>query len=241
MLVLVDGVRLNDVAVGPPQRRHPRAARRGGADRGAVRARGLAVRRRRLRRHRQRHHPRDGPLHRCVSWAALTAWRAAARQWGAGDGRASHVLAASSDRSGGFMYDRDFVPRRRGRRRRFGDSTRVSASWLRKEFGANNFYGGNAPSREWTNQTLLSLNHRIRRAAGWAFAAARVRTAPTATASSSTRRGPSCRTTVIEPMPRSATLTATPAHAWRLAHGRDRGGPGLDSLDEPRATTSCRG
>ena len=30
-------------------------------------------------------------------------------------------------------------------------------SALRKEFGANNFYGGNAPSREWTNQTLVTV------------------------------------------------------------------------------------
>ena len=40
---------------------------------------------------------------------------------------------------------------------------------LRKEFGANNFYGGNAPSREWTNQALLSADHRLGAAGGWAF------------------------------------------------------------------------
>src|SRR5687768_13969500 len=91
-------------------------------------------------------------------------------QWGAGDGRASHVLSVSSDRSGGFMHDRDFVTTAARSQTSFGDSTRVSASWLRKEFGANNFYGGNAPSREWTNQTLLSLNHRIGALAGWSFA-----------------------------------------------------------------------
>ena len=30
-----------------------------------------------------------------------------------------------------------------------------------QEFGANNFYGGNAPSREWTNQTLIAADHRF--------------------------------------------------------------------------------
>jgi outer membrane cobalamin receptor len=91
-------------------------------------------------------------------------------QWGAGNGRTNHVLSFSSDRSGGFMYDRDFVTTAARSQTSFGDSTRLSASWLRKEFGANNFYGGNAPSREWTNQTLLTLNHRIGALAGWSFA-----------------------------------------------------------------------
>ncbi len=43
-------------------------------------------------------------------------------------------------------------------------------SFLRKEFGANNFYGGNSPSREWTNQTLVAADHRLGAAAGWTFA-----------------------------------------------------------------------
>jgi iron complex outermembrane receptor protein len=42
---------------------------------------------------------------------------------------------------------------------------------LRKEFGANNFYGGNAPSREWTNQTLVSADRRLGRLRGWSVAA----------------------------------------------------------------------
>jgi len=68
------------------------------------------------------------------------------------------------------MYDRDFVTTAARSQTSLGDSTRVSASWQRKEFGANNFYGGNAPSREWTNQTLLTLNHRIGALAGWSIA-----------------------------------------------------------------------
>src|SRR5688572_23912095 len=90
-------------------------------------------------------------------------------QWGAANRGASHVLTASSERSGGFMYDRDFVTTAARSQSTFGGRTRVAVSWLRKEFGANNFYGGNAPSREWTDQTLVSLNQRIGASGGWAF------------------------------------------------------------------------
>jgi iron complex outermembrane receptor protein len=93
-------------------------------------------------------------------------------QWGGAVGGTENALSVSSDRSGGFMYDRDYVTTMARSQSTFGDRTRVSLSWLRKEFGANNFYGGNAPSREWTNQTLLSLHHRIGAFGGWGFAAA---------------------------------------------------------------------
>ena len=92
-------------------------------------------------------------------------------QWGAAGGGARHVLTASSERSGGFMYDRDFVTTAARSQSTFGSRTRVAISWLGKEFGANNFYGGNAPSREWTDQTLVSLNQRIGAGGGWEFAA----------------------------------------------------------------------
>ena len=92
-------------------------------------------------------------------------------QWGPAGGGARHVLTASSERSGGFMYDRDFVTTAARSQSTFGSRTRVAISWLGKEFGANNFYGGNAPSREWTDQTLVSLNQRIGAGGGWEFAA----------------------------------------------------------------------
>ena len=61
---------------------------------------------------------------------------------------------------------------RRGRRRtRLGDRTACRSSYLWKEFGANNFYGGNAPSREWTNQTLVAADHRFGDARGWSSTA----------------------------------------------------------------------
>src|SRR5688572_6933163 len=90
-------------------------------------------------------------------------------QWGAANRGASHVLTASSERSGGFMYDRDFVTTAARSQSTFGGRTRVAVSWLRKEFGANNFYGGNAPSREWTDQLLLTATRRESLSAAWAM------------------------------------------------------------------------
>ena len=64
------------------------------------------------------------------------------------------------------MYDRDFKTAIVRSRTAIGRST-VSLSYLWKGFGANNFYGGNAPSREWTNQTLLAAEHGLGAAGGW--------------------------------------------------------------------------
>lgn len=86
-------------------------------------------------------------------------------------GRVSESVAGSVDRSGGFMYDRDYRTTLLRSRTGIGDRTDVSVSFLAKEFGANNFYGGNAPSREWTNQTLVDGTHRFGDAAGWSLVA----------------------------------------------------------------------
>ena len=102
------------------------------------------------------------------------------------------------------MYDRDFVTTAARSQTTFGEP---DAGGRRrgcgKEFGANNFYGGNAPSREWTNQTLVSLNHRIGARGRMGVRGRGVVSDRTATGSSSTRRGRSCRTTGTEPTPRS--------------------------------------
>jgi iron complex outermembrane receptor protein len=87
-------------------------------------------------------------------------------QWSAERGTTSQFLSVSADRSSGFMYDRDFKNAVVRSRTSFGRST-VSLSYLWKGFGANNFYGGNAPSREWTNQTLLAAEHTLGAAGGW--------------------------------------------------------------------------
>jgi iron complex outermembrane receptor protein len=88
---------------------------------------------------------------------------------GFGRGPVTGTLAGSFDRSSGFIDDREFstVLLRSGTS--FGKASSVSASFLRKEFGALNFYGGNAPSQEWTNQTLVSGAHRFGVLAGWTF------------------------------------------------------------------------
>jgi iron complex outermembrane receptor protein len=83
-------------------------------------------------------------------------------------GAVRQAVSASFDQSSGFMYDRDFTTAIASSRTGFGDRTNVSVSYLWKEFGANGFYG-NAPSREWTNQTLVAADHRVGSAAGWTF------------------------------------------------------------------------
>ena len=76
------------------------------------------------------------------------------------------TIAGSLERSGGFMYDRDFRSALVRARTTIGRSN-VSLSVLDKEFGANNFYGGSRPSREWTNQTLLAADHAFTARSGW--------------------------------------------------------------------------
>ena len=75
----------------------------------------------------------------------------------------------SFDRSDGFMYDRDFKSAILRSRTSIGERSGVSVSYLWREFGANNFYGGNAPSREWTNQTLIAADHRFGEIGGWSI------------------------------------------------------------------------
>jgi iron complex outermembrane receptor protein len=95
----------------------------------------------------------------------------AAGQVGIEHGRLTQTFSASVDRSSGFMYDRDFHSTIVSSGTSVGEASNVSVSFLRKEFGANNFYGGNAPSREWTNQTLVNADHRLGTAQGWTFVA----------------------------------------------------------------------
>lgn len=93
---------------------------------------------------------------------------AARAQAGVSSGDVEQIFSVSADRSSGFMYDRDFKTTTFRSRTSFGERTGVSVSYLWKEFGANGFYG-NSPSREWTNQTLLTVDHRFRERGGWAL------------------------------------------------------------------------
>jgi iron complex outermembrane receptor protein len=80
-------------------------------------------------------------------------------------------LAVSADRSSGFMYDRDFKTTTVRSQTALGAASNLSVAYHWKEFGANNFYGGNAPSREWTNQTLVAADHRFADVRGWSTTA----------------------------------------------------------------------
>jgi len=58
-------------------------------------------------------------------------------------------------RSDGFMFDRDFASGGGSVRGAVGRSLTLDLRHQRRAFGANGFYG-NSPSKEWTDQTLVS-------------------------------------------------------------------------------------
>ena len=91
-------------------------------------------------------------------------------QVGVERGALAQTVAVSAERSSGFMYDRDHETVLARTRTAFGPRAAVSFAFLRKEFGANGFYG-NAPSREWTNQTLVTVDRSFAERAGWSTAA----------------------------------------------------------------------
>jgi iron complex outermembrane receptor protein len=68
------------------------------------------------------------------------------------------------------MVERGFVTAAVSSETSLGERTGLLASYLWKDFGANGFYG-NAPSHEWTNQTMVAAEHRAGAAAGWQFGA----------------------------------------------------------------------
>src|SRR5687767_1109184 len=88
---------------------------------------------------------------------------------GASRGNIREVLSASVDRSSGFMFERGFRNAGVSSRTAIGDRSNLFAAFLSKDFGANGFYG-NAPSHEWTNQTLVAATHRFDPRAGWQLA-----------------------------------------------------------------------
>ena len=83
-----------------------------------------------------------------------------------GRGPLRQVVAASADRSDGFMFERDYTTAAFSSRTSIGRRSGVFVSYLWKDFGANGFYG-NAPSHEWTNQALVAIDHRLGVHAGW--------------------------------------------------------------------------
>lgn len=78
----------------------------------------------------------------------------------------SHVFTGELSRSSGFMAARDYDVRLARYRGTLARDTTVTLAYLDKEFGANNFYGP-APSREWTDQTMATVEHRLDRGSRW--------------------------------------------------------------------------
>jgi outer membrane cobalamin receptor len=71
-----------------------------------------------------------------------------------------HVFSGEFNRSTGFAPDRDHDVKLARYQGTLGSGTTMSVAYLDKEFGAAGFYGP-SPSREWTDQTLVSAEHRF--------------------------------------------------------------------------------
>jgi outer membrane cobalamin receptor len=69
------------------------------------------------------------------------------------------TISVTGNRSSGFIYDRDFQSITISSHIGIGTGSSIFVSHVNKEFGAKGFYGP-APSKEWTNQTLVSINHK---------------------------------------------------------------------------------
>jgi iron complex outermembrane receptor protein len=87
-------------------------------------------------------------------------------QLGVSRGDVRQTVAASLDRSSGFMFERDYVMAVVSSRTALRERSAVSVAYAWKDFGANGFYG-NAPSHERTNQTLVAADHQFGRWSGW--------------------------------------------------------------------------
>ncbi len=80
-------------------------------------------------------------------------------------GKLQQSIRASANRSSGFEYDRGFRSAVVSARTGIGDHTVFSFSHANKEFGASGFYGP-SPSKEWTNQTFIAFESRQAATAG---------------------------------------------------------------------------
>ncbi len=78
----------------------------------------------------------------------------------------AHVFSGELSRSSGFMPARDHDVKLARYQGTLARDTTVTLAYLDKEFGANGFYGP-APSREWTDQTLATFEHRLNRGSRW--------------------------------------------------------------------------
>ncbi|MDE3155980.1 MAG: TonB-dependent receptor [Acidobacteriota bacterium] len=81
-------------------------------------------------------------------------------------GDVHETVSFSGTRASGFEPDRDFQTLSASAGTAVGRHTYLFVSHLRKAFGAYGFYGP-APSREWTNQTLVSLDQQLYAGRTW--------------------------------------------------------------------------
>ena len=84
-------------------------------------------------------------------------------------------IAGWGTRTSGFMFDREVETGGASVRAAFTPTRQVSVSHLRNAFGANGFYGA-SPSKEWTDQTLVTFADAIGAAARRVSARASYRT-----------------------------------------------------------------
>jgi outer membrane cobalamin receptor len=75
-------------------------------------------------------------------------------------GHFKQSVSVSGSRSSGFQYDREFRNVAVNSRMTVGRDSTFSVSYVDKKFGANGFYGP-VPSKEWTNQTFISAERSI--------------------------------------------------------------------------------
>jgi iron complex outermembrane receptor protein len=108
----------------------------------------------------------DAPPPSAILQAGSFGFAAARGTVGLARDSAQQLLSASIDRSGGFMFERGYATANVSSRTSFGPRGGLLVSYLWKDFGANGFYG-NAPSHEWTNQTLVSSDQNLGAWGGW--------------------------------------------------------------------------
>jgi outer membrane cobalamin receptor len=93
-----------------------------------------------------------------------------AARWSGGGEGAARSVAVEAARSSGFTFARDFGTVNVNARTRPDRHTRVQLGHVRKAFGASGFYGP-SPSREWTNQTLATVERSLLEGGPWSAAA----------------------------------------------------------------------
>lgn len=89
---------------------------------------------------------------------------------GGSRGGLREVVALSALRTSGFMFDRDVSSLAASSQSRLGEHSALLLAHVRKAFGANGFYGP-SPSKEWTDQTLVSFERSLAAGPGWSAAA----------------------------------------------------------------------